>query len=228
MEEVFSCTYCEQQLKTLKGYVAHCRFHRNECNNTFPCPYRTCFRRCSSYKGFFSHVQRDHGKQAKRDNTGYNNIAAPLQCQIAFCKQICDDIQDFLKHLREHIDVGTAVSCPFKWCFIFQEIVIFIAHIVWIQDENQDNGLEHQIIDAADEDIFDDEQIDETDNVKELYLKNLLLFYLKLESKCLLPASTIQNIVEAFKDIHRLGQSLILKKLQSCFKDLDIPDDKAK
>ena len=39
-------------------------------------------------------------------------------------------------------------------------------------------------------------------DTKDLYLKNLALSYLRLQSKYLLPAATIQHIMEELQDVH--------------------------
>ena len=45
------------------------------------------------------------------------------------------------------------------------------------------------------------------------YLTSLGLLYLKLQAKLLLPASTIQTLMEEFQNIHRLGRSHLFNKL---------------
>ncbi|XP_073719682.1 uncharacterized protein [Misgurnus anguillicaudatus] len=59
-----------------------------------------------------------------------------------------------------------------------------------------------------------------------LFLRNLTLFYLKLQSKLLLPESTIQGIVEEFQNIHDIGQSYFLGKLREQLALLELPEVK--
>lgn len=71
-----------------------------------------------------------------------------------------------------------------------------------------------------------DMQIDppsDADNEQEFYpeiadesqfFKNVALFYLKLQAKCLLPSSVIQTIIEDFQEIHDISQSHLLFKLK--------------
>ncbi len=47
-----------------------------------------------------------------------------------------------------------------------------------------------------------------------LFLKNLALFYLKLQAKLLLPSSVIQTIIEDIQEIHDISQSHLLFKLK--------------
>lgn len=61
---------------------------------------------------------------------------------------------------------------------------------------------------CSDTSVVDDDEpegqfaVDET-----LYLQNLALLYLKLQGKLLLPASTIQTIIEDFQNAHEIGLS---------------------
>lgn len=77
-----------------------------------------------------------------------------------------------------------------------------------ICDHEEANG---QISQAADSDV------------DELFIRNLALFYLKLQSKYLLPSSVIQYIAEEFQSIHSIGFSYCLQKLTTSLK-LDVPE----
>lgn len=56
------------------------------------------------------------------------------------------------------------------------------------------------------------------ENFNETFLRNVSLFYLKLQEQLLLPASTIQTIVEEMQNVHELRQDYTLCKLQSLLK----------
>lgn len=56
-----------------------------------------------------------------------------------------------------------------------------------------------------------------------LFLQNLTLFYLKLQSKLLLPANFIQTIIDGFQSAHELGLSISLNILSEKLKELGIP-----
>nr|XP_055039672.1 uncharacterized protein LOC129427310 isoform X2 [Misgurnus anguillicaudatus]XP_055039673.1 uncharacterized protein LOC129427310 isoform X2 [Misgurnus anguillicaudatus] len=64
------------------------------------------------------------------------------------------------------------------------------------------------------------------ENFDDLFLKNLSLFYLKLQGQFLLAASTIQNIVDEMQNIHELGQTYTVSKLHSLLQnDLSLPEE---
>lgn len=72
----------------------------------------------------------------------------------------------------------------------------------------------------------EDEDIDTSGDFGDLYLRNVSLFYLKLQGKFLLPASTIQSIVEEMDNIHVLGQAYTLSRLCSLLQnDTSLSDD---
>lgn len=56
------------------------------------------------------------------------------------------------------------------------------------------------------------------------FMRNLALFYLKLQAKFLLPASTIQTIVEEMGSIHNLGLSIGLKTLSERLSHLNVDE----
>lgn len=63
-------------------------------------------------------------------------------------------------------------------------------------------------------------------NFSETFFRNLCLFYLKLQGQLLLPASTIQVLVEEMQNVHELGLDYTLSKLHSLLKNqLNQTDD---
>ncbi len=61
--------------------------------------------------------------------------------------------------------------------------------------------------------------IDLPHNFNESFLRNLCLLYLKLQGQFLLPASTVQTIVEEMQNVHELVQDYTLSKLHSLLKN---------
>lgn len=54
--------------------------------------------------------------------------------------------------------------------------------------------------------------MDTSDDLRDLFLRNVCLFYLKLQGEFLLPASTTKHIVDEIQNIHELGQTYSLSK----------------
>lgn len=69
------------------------------------------------------------------------------------------------------------------------------------------------------------DQDDGAESVNEaLFLRHLALFYLKLQSKCLLPSSVIQTIVSEFQEIHDMSKEHLLFKLRDKLAALQLPE----
>ena len=62
-------------------------------------------------------------------------------------------------------------------------------------------------LDECNSDMSDDESDDDSD--RELFLKNLALFYLKLSSKYHMPASTIQMVIKEIHAVHNVSQNYL-------------------
>lgn len=57
------------------------------------------------------------------------------------------------------------------------------------------------------------------------FLNNLALFSLKLQAKMLLPASTIQTIIEEFQEVHNSGMKYVLSKVHEKLTMLNLQDN---
>lgn len=63
---------------------------------------------------------------------------------------------------------------------------------------------------------------------RSLFLKNMILLYLKLQTKLILPASVIQTVIEGLQDIHDISQSHFLHRLNENLATLGISEDNRK
>lgn len=59
---------------------------------------------------------------------------------------------------------------------------------------------------------------------EDLFLKNLSLFYFKLQAKLLLPATVIQTIIEEVQEVHDVAQLHLFSKLKEKLSGLGVPD----
>ncbi|XP_039907141.1 uncharacterized protein LOC120745971 isoform X1 [Simochromis diagramma] len=58
------------------------------------------------------------------------------------------------------------------------------------------------------------------------YLRNMCLFYLKLQGQLLIPASTIQSIAEEMQNVHELGQAYTINKVSCLLKnEMNLSDE---
>lgn len=257
MDSEFACPLCSHVSRTIKGYISHYQYHSNEYRRFYDCPVRECKRKLLSYTGLRTHIYRNHEKTLKTRQDDKHlaiNLNIKLQCTTPLCHQVCDGMQDLFKHLRNHLDEDTSVKCPFhQCCKIFSKKNTFSAHVSRYHRNHTVKDLPCEMICSSNSDFFDDtdrpmssnseyssvtkNSIGDFDDVcveemqkpeDDLFLRNLAMFYLKLLSKYLVPASVIQCIVDEFKSIHSLGISFWLQKLTTLLKDHDIPEQKAK
>ncbi|KAG1673610.1 Zinc finger protein ZXDC [Nymphon striatum] len=240
-----ACLYCQQTFSTINGYAQHCKFHRNECNSSFPCPMNDCLSRFTTYSNFKSHLLREHGGKSNYGRKPTYHIETSLQCSISFCNQIVYTREALIKHLKEHLDAGTKIKCPISDCVrFFHSKTSFTSHLSkdhisrdreiissefvveptnllgptasnsLIDDGHTNDSFEflpQSDIFDVDECIDDLEAVHETRDIEDLFVKNIMLFYLKLEAKHTIPATTVQDIVEQMQDIHSLGESVMCK-----------------
>ncbi|XP_058268078.1 uncharacterized protein LOC131366977 [Hemibagrus wyckioides] len=69
------------------------------------------------------------------------------------------------------------------------------------------------------------DNIEDMSNFSDLYHRNLCMFYIKLQGQHLIPASTIQDIVEEMQNMHELGQTYTLNQLHFLLKGLSVSDE---
>lgn len=222
---MFPCNICGETCGTPLSYVKHMRLHTNVCNIIFRCCISYCKRTFNKHAGLKSHIYRHH-KRYKSDTTMHTTCS--LECHVDFCRTKSSGLPEMISHLKMHIKEGQRVTCPFKHCGkTFAIVSSFTCHLS--RKHNQDSSLIDSITTTSeascsqiqDIDFESDSRSEEGENNDDLevspenvdetmFLKNLALFYLKLQAKLLLPASVIQTVVEDMQTIHEINQSHML------------------
>lgn len=243
---MWPCNFCGKSLKTLRGYVLHCKLHRNEPRCLFKCYGSGCSKTFFRYGAFKTHFYRKHNVPEVDVHVGA--VVGAYRCPVALCSYHSQTIKDLLGHLKKHIEEGHEVCCPVSGCSsVFKIKSSFTSHISRKHGDITDRSINDLYRDlprqssvvampTADSEVTenedvtetgrDDEDMDSSGDFSDLYLRNVSLFYLKLQGKFLLPASTIQSIVEEMVNIHELGQAYTLSRLRSLLKnDTSLSDD---
>ncbi|KAG7472949.1 hypothetical protein JOB18_038124 [Solea senegalensis] len=164
------------------------------------------------------------------------------------CERQFHDTKDLIAHLKEHIVEGRAVTCPVIGCaHAFTVKSSFTTHMsrkhrgltdISISDLFRESASQSSSV-RTESDNFgaqvketstgtgtDEGDMDISEDFSDLFLRNVSLFYLKLQGEFLLPASTIQNTVEEIQNIHELGQTYSLSKLTALLKnDISLSDE---
>ena len=250
---MLECEICSQKLDNLKSYVFHYKLHQNVNNSTFPCYYSGCTRRFRTYASCKCHILRDHRKHKAKQQT-QSSPSFSLSCLVSLCDKSFQYLEDFLKHLRGHVIEGTVVDCPFHACYTkLKKKNTFSSHFSRKHRNRSVNSVSQKYYcepaslvncengalvperpDAVNyESNQDDYKSDDSDqcaqidfcNIEQQYLRNLALFYLKLQSKLLLPVSTIQHIISGFEDVHSVGQTYVQSKLLRNLESVGVSKD---
>lgn len=249
---MYSCKSCIHRTGSLRTYVRHYAMHSNEANVKFPCAFQDCKRFFRTYTGFKSHVTRDHINHLNSQKTLVNlGETVTMQCPFDFCAKLVQNLDDLLQHLKSHITQGNEITCPFQGCGLKYRVKSsFSSHLSRRHKEttnrnvlpdlivggggdyldnnaqgtgmSSDNNLDDLNFDDWDMDINDDSDNVETD--RELFLKNLALFYLKLSSKYHMPASTIQMVIEEMQTMHSVSQNYLKKCVSRKLKENNVSE----
>ncbi|KAK0145280.1 hypothetical protein N1851_015823 [Merluccius polli] len=221
------CRFCGRTLQTLRGYVLRCRIHRNEPRCVFKCEGTDCRQTFCTYASFKCHFYRKHNVPAPSvsANTG-TAIISNFICAMSLCSDRFQTVHKLLVHLKNHLVEGRSVKCPVAGCqSTFTVKSSFTAHLSRKHPQCSSSATAceeaSQTLDGATEESTElPHKFDET------FLRNVCLFYLKLQGQLLLPVSTIQIIVEETQNLHELGLDYTLSKLNSLLKDeLNLTDD---
>lgn len=233
------CLLCNIRFETITKYVQHSRSHRHDRNVSFTCYIEGCGQVCHSYKGLTSHISRQHSDMETFSHR-YQCNDFSFRCTLDFCQRECVNFQELMAHLRQHIDSGLKVNCPFKDCGRqFHIKSSFSSHVSrYHRNYNIQNVDEQYVINQANESqcleeetsslssvmngsmsgpdiVSDDEDIITKTPVAE-FTKSVALFLLKLQSKNLIPESTIQEIVEELYLLNQMTCENFEKCLKTC------------
>ncbi|CAB3983976.1 hypothetical protein BSL78_01180 [Paramuricea clavata] len=144
-----------------------------------------------------------------------------------------------LGHLKEHIAHGLEITCPFQGCTSsFTVKSSFTSHLSrrhksvenrLITPELLINSQENQniIFENNNSTDFEEDAPSEGDDqsmssgngeiesdISDLFVKNLALFYLKLNAKYHVPSSTVQKVIEEMQSMHSISQNLLKHRIK--------------
>ena len=244
---MFQCKFslCEHVSETTVQFIQHAKLHSNTPNYHYLCGVPYCTRMYRKATVLRAHMFREH-KQPRYCKP----LSTPLKCLAQSCAFKCETVNSLVKHLNSHSEEGLEIKCPFRGCDCsFTVASSFASHV---SRKHRSRGIEdlddsvldtsvptetlsrsvlaeplsqpepsHSCLDISDKQPEQEMQlaVDET-----LFLQNLTLLYLKLQAKLLLPASTLQTIIEDFQNAHEIGLSHVLNILSEKLKVLGIPE----
>lgn len=233
----------------MRCYVLHCKLHCNEPHCFFKCFGAGCKQTFNRYGVFKAHFYQRHnvGLSASANATVGTSVTV-FKCAVALCECQHQDSKSLIAHLKEHIMEGRTMSCPVRGCTnVFKVKSSFTAHMsrkhkdfadssirdLYRESASQSSSVASEsgdfgphVLQAVTETGTDEGDMDMPENFSDLFLRNISLFYLKLQGQFLRPASPIQTIVEEMQNIYELDQTYTLSKFASLPKnDTSLSDE---
>ena len=101
------CSLCPFKARTAEQHIYHQRIHANASNFVYNCPFPRCARVCRTFTAVSSHLCYH---TTRRDEL----IGEPAKCKCQYCDLEIDSNKVYVKHLKDHLDEGFAVTCPLK------------------------------------------------------------------------------------------------------------------
>lgn len=103
-----ACSSCKSQFKTAQQHIEHQRLHANNFNFSFECPYSLCLSTFKQFKSLNAHVSNH---TVRRDQVVGNSVS--FKCP--YCDGKVSTNMEYCKHLKEHLNNGLSVQCPFHF-----------------------------------------------------------------------------------------------------------------
>jgi len=174
----------------------------------------------------------------------FGDAAVTLKCGVLLCQQECLGYANFVKHLKQHLAVGVAVSCPYKnCCKLFKVKSSFSSHLSrnhnkWSVSEIANNHVDSNCLENVDYDHPVDADVDVDMEVNEevqmhrvdfkaKYFNSVALFYMMLQGKYLVPVSTISKIVQELGVTHELEHEFLMNNLRVAMLKNNVPQHQA-
>ena len=122
----YSCNFLGLAVQTQRGYILHCRLHRNESHPIFKCVAVDCKQSFVKYEALKSHFCRRHSRNITVVLPDIVDTA--LSCSISLCGR--QDVQGLVAHVEDQIMEGRAVNCPVRGCkSVFRNKSTFNSHM---------------------------------------------------------------------------------------------------
>lgn len=124
---MLTCNFCGKVVQSSRGYVLHCKLHRNEPRCFFRCIEAGCKQTYTRYGAFKAHFYRRHS--APTHVTGVA-VVSSFTCAMVMCERQCQNSKELIAHLKSHIVEGHVVTCPVRGCTnTFRVKSSFTAHM---------------------------------------------------------------------------------------------------
>lgn len=180
------------------------------------------------FQSLKSHVHRHHSKTKAVPTEGKSQSQnVILSCQVEDCKFQSTVFLSPFAHLKCHIRNGNKLTCPYTSCarYLWVSSTLFLSrtHKFSHQETSSHTASKSQPVKQCTmaEEMFPQAVLSELDAEQEdvpdqsQFLNSLAFFYLKMQVQMLLPATTIQAIIEEFQEVHNCGSMYFRRFIRS-------------
>ena len=231
----FNCQFCSFSCYSPRRYIIHIHLHSHQ--RKFTCPFsQSCGVICKTVKLLRQHIHRYH---IEKEIRGSNSLFSSLRCTVLSCDETLENERSLISHLRRHIDNGLSVSCP-VCASIFTNKNSFSSHLSRYHRRTDGNAPLNTSSSVDDPNLIDGESdynlpiecgdensedsIERTgdcsDQVSvESFRKSISLFLLKLQSQCLVPTSTVNQIISEFNHLSYLNNQILVQRIRAILGD---------
>lgn len=225
---------CGNVFDTVSEFNQHIKLHSNSANYVYQCGVPECQRTYLKFTALKAHMYRDHKTNGTLRSS--QPLLGDTLIKCDFCAVSCET-SSLVCHMRSHLQGGLRVQCPFQGCDRkFTLVSSFASHV---SRKHKNNIVDHGDTSDVERCVASDSlnqcpPSDHSDEPEEpfaaaaavdesIFLQNITLFYLKLQAKLLLPATTMQTNIEGYQDVHDISLTNLLNNLSERLTVLGIP-----
>lgn len=233
---MFYCQFCSYKHSKFNCYLKHVKDH-SSLTDKLICGFNRCNKVYTALTSLQSHVHRCHIIKAIDDvspvvNNDKTNTLITEGCSLQFCTQKFTDKKQMMGHLKMHINDGITIKCGYLNCDkTYNKVNSFSSHVTKIHNAKttvqklSDSNIRSNNVDSSNTvvesdnnsidnllSVSDNDQYYEQNN-SDVFLMNLAHFFLKLEFKFSLPASTVQYIATEMCKMTKTNEKMIRNNL---------------
>ena len=251
--KMFMCKTCSLKVSSVTAYVEHCRLHSNAPKARFPCCFQGCLKACSTHTALRQHICRAHSNRKSAETVArFRTVGLALRCGTPSCSTICTDTVSLVSHLHRHIRDGMPVECPIKSCQKKYSVKSSFSghlsrdHTKWTETDlkgysvvssgaqsinqlllttNDFEGLDNDIEGEQLEDDVLPGCSSSPVTLKDLFVRNLELFFVKLVTQHLIPESVVDMIAQELQNVNAVNQQFLEQSVTHCLQNSDVHSD---